>query len=157
MKNFSYKEVNELATNYAKYYISVREKLQQQPLGFDDFFDKLQVNGSINFEPQIDLVINRLNETLEMFGKRGYKYWGKTTRSPIRQKFNEGYTLSEMLDVIEAKKEWLGDTKMHKFFRPKTLFGNKFESYLNETTKPLEATSDDKFTNAYNEALNDNF
>ena len=35
--------------------------------------------------------------------------------------------------VIDIKtKEWLHDATMSKYLRPETLFGTKFESYLNE-------------------------
>ena len=36
------------------------------------------------------------------------------------------------MDVIDTKaKEWMG-TDMEKYLRPETLFGSKFENYLNQ-------------------------
>ena len=36
--------------------------------------------------------------------------------------------------VIDAKyREWHGSAKMAKYLRPETLFGTKFDSYLNES------------------------
>ena len=35
-----------------------------------------------------------------------------------------------MLDIKSS--QWLNDSKMEKFLRPETLFGTKFEGYLNE-------------------------
>ena len=46
---------------------------------------------------------------------------------------------------------------MHKYFRPMTIFGNKFEDYLNESTKPLTETKDEQFSQAINRAANDTY
>jgi hypothetical protein len=36
------------------------------------------------------------------------------------------------MTVIDKKcQEWLGDPKMQQYLRPETLFGTKFEGYLN--------------------------
>lgn len=34
--------------------------------------------------------------------------------------------------------EWLGNDKMDRYLRPETLFGTKFESYLNESPVPQQ-------------------
>ena len=45
---------------------------------------------------------------------------------------NEGYVLDDFIDVIDKKhKEWVG-TEWEKFLCPETLFGTKFEKYLNQ-------------------------
>lgn len=50
----------------------------------------------------------------------------------IRARLSEGYTLLDMLAVIDKKtEEWL-DTDYAKYLRPETLFGNKFQGYLNQ-------------------------
>jgi len=44
---------------------------------------------------------------------------------------NDGYKLEDFQTVISKKcAEWKG-TDMEKYLRPETLFGTKFESYLN--------------------------
>jgi len=155
--SMNYNEVKTIATKYAEYCVSIREKLNQTPMDFDDFYERVQSYSTTKLEPKIDEVINFLNATAQTYGKRGFQMKGKKIRSLIKQKFNEGFDTHDFCDVIRVKSAWLGDKDMHKYFRPSTLFGNKFEDYLNETTQPLEPTTDDKFTNAYNEALNDNF
>ena len=38
-----------------------------------------------------------------------------------------------MLEVIDKKAaDWLGDPKVEQYLRPSTLFGTKFEQYLNQ-------------------------
>ena len=50
----------------------------------------------------------------------------------INARINEGHTLEEFRIVIEKKcAEWIG-TEHEKYLRPETLFGTKFEGYLNQ-------------------------
>lgn len=52
---------------------------------------------------------------------------------PIEEKLRQGFTVSQLEYVIKVKsKQWLGNGKMEKYLRPSTLFGDKFESYLQE-------------------------
>ena len=50
---------------------------------------------------------------------------------------NEGFTLEDFKQVHRNKSSWLNDKKMSSYYRPATLYGTKFESYLQEeaTTK----------------------
>ena len=74
-------------------------------------------------------IIGYLNEAC---GTR-YTETAKATQRLINARFNEGFTLEDFKQVIDIKAaEWLGDAKMNAFLRPETLFGTKFESYLNQ-------------------------
>lgn len=62
-----------------------------------------------------------------------YKHTSSKTRTCIHARLAEGFTLDDFKTVIDKKcDEWLGDPKMEKYLRPETLFGTKFESYLNQ-------------------------
>lgn len=64
--------------------------------------------------------------------KTQYKATTKTTTKHINARFREGFTEDDFVKVIDKKvKEWKG-TDMEKYLRPQTLFGTKFESYLNQ-------------------------
>lgn len=66
-------------------------------------------------------------------GKK-YKASTKSTRSLINARIKDGFTLDDFKKVIDNKiRDWAHDPKMSKFIRPETLFGTKFESYLNES------------------------
>ena len=53
-------------------------------------------------------------------------------RRSITARLNEGYSVSDFKRVIDIKVEdWLHDEHMSQFIRPKTLFSNKFDEYLN--------------------------
>ncbi len=74
-------------------------------------------------------IVSYLNE---LIGTR-YKATTPKTKELIRARWNEGFRTDDFKAVIEIKKaEWLGDTKMEKYLRPSTLFGTRFESYLNQ-------------------------
>lgn len=66
--------------------------------------------------------------------KAGTKFKASTekTKTLISSRLNEGFTIDDFKRVIDIKvKEWIG-SEWEKFLRPETLFGNKFESYLNQ-------------------------
>ena len=70
--------------------------------------------------------------------KAGTSFRGtsKDTRKHIKARFDEGYTLDDFKAVIDHKaKEWKG-TEMAGYLRPCTLFGTKFEAYLNQRGAP---------------------
>ena len=73
-------------------------------------------------------IISYLNE------KAGtkYKHSSSKTKACIHARISEGFTLDDFKTVIDKKcSEWLRDEKMEKYLRPETLFGTKFEGYLN--------------------------
>lgn len=78
----------------------------------------------------------------------GTNYKDKTanTRKHISARLNEGYTFDDFALVIDKKaSEWKGTT-MEQYLRPDTLFGTKFESYLNQRiNKPKSNNERDLF------------
>ena len=75
-------------------------------------------------------IVSHLNE------KAGTKYRATSakTKTVIHARLAEGFTLEDFKTVIDKKcSEWLG-TDYEKFLRPETLFGTKFEGYLNQNT-----------------------
>jgi uncharacterized phage protein (TIGR02220 family) len=121
----------------------------------NDFTEKYREGIDVVTEDRIDYIIDYLNEILVTWGKRGYKKNGKKIRSLLRTKFKQGFTAIDIEDVINIKVKWLDNPDMHKYFRPDTLFGNKFESYLNEFHKPPITNSYDKFNQAYTDSNKD--
>ena len=55
------------------------------------------------------------------------------TKTCINARLKEGFTVEDFKTVIDVKcKQWLKDDRMKGYLRPETLFGTKFEGYLNE-------------------------
>jgi phage replication O-like protein O len=70
-----------------------------------------------------------------------YKATTRKTISLINARLNEKHVEKDFYTVIENKcADWLYDSKMKKFLRPVTLFGTKFESYLNQV--PIKKKAD---------------
>lgn len=60
-----------------------------------------------------------------------YKASCKSTRRHVLARRGEGYGIPDFRDVVGFKaRQWGGDPKMRQYLRPETLFGAKFESYL---------------------------
>ncbi|WP_462410365.1 conserved phage C-terminal domain-containing protein [Neobacillus sp. Marseille-QA0830] len=78
--------------------------------------------------PIVDIV-DYLNEQTNA----NYKSTTKKTRQLIKARCKEGFTLKDFKKVIDLKTvEWLNDRHMSQYLRPETLFGTKFEAYLNQ-------------------------
>ena len=72
-------------------------------------------------------IIDYLNEKAQT----RYKATTAKTRSLINARLSEGFVVGDFKTVIDKKcAEWKG-TEFEKFLRPETLFGTKFEGYLN--------------------------
>lgn len=73
-------------------------------------------------------VIDHLNDAT---GK-SFKASSALAVKHLNARFNEGYTVGDCIKVIDnMAAEWGGDPKMERFLRPETLFGSKFDGYLN--------------------------
>ncbi len=77
-------------------------------------------------------VVSYLNKKAD----KSFKHKTAKTRSLIKARFKDGFTIDDFKKVIDIKAaQWLTDSNMSQYLRPETLFGNKFEGYLNEKTK----------------------
>lgn len=104
---------------------------------------KISWGGEKNFTPyinnikqEIDTNITQEKDIVEFLNEKlntNFKPTSKNTRKHINARLSEGYTVDDFKTVIEKKvAEWGDDPKMAKYLRPDTLFGSKFESYLNQ-------------------------
>lgn len=61
-----------------------------------------------------------------------YKATTANTRKLVKARLKEGFTVDEIKLVIDKKcADWGNNPAMVEYLRPETLFGNKFEGYLN--------------------------
>mgnify|MGYP003118719482 CR=1 FL=1 len=80
-------------------------------------------------------IIKNVIEFLNNKTNKNFTTKSSKTISCINSRLKEGFIENDFIKVIEIKTEkWLG-TSMEEYLRPITLFGNKFDSYLNETNK----------------------
>lgn len=93
--------------------------------------EKKGKNGN-KYTAEIREVIAFLNE---MTGQN-YRPTSQNAVKNITARMNEGFSVEDFKTVIYKKvKEWK-DTDNAKYLRPETLFGTKFESYLNQLDTP---------------------
>jgi uncharacterized phage protein (TIGR02220 family) len=77
-------------------------------------------------------IISYLNNKLNT----KYRTKNKETQKHIKARLKDGYTLDDFKKVIDKKYiDWHGNVDMEQYLRPQTLFGTKFESYLNAPIK----------------------
>ena len=86
--------------------------------------------------PSAHRLFSSIIDYLNKQAKREYRPTTEKTKSLIRARLREGFTEQDFRTVIDKKvEEWLGDDKMDKYLRPSTLFGTKFEDYLNQKSE----------------------
>ncbi|VSJ79709.1 replication protein [Streptococcus pneumoniae] len=82
---------------------------------------------------------------LNQVANKRYKFVDKTKRL-LLARFKEGYTLEDFKQVIDIKTaEWKDSPEFSKYLRPETLFGSKFDGYLNQKPKTIKGESEDNF------------
>lgn len=80
------------------------------------------------------LIIDHLNQKVG----RSYKVTEKW-KSFIRARWNEGQRLNDFKQVVDTKADqWLNNAEMAKYLRPQTLFGPKFDEYLQERPRETQ-------------------
>ena len=79
-------------------------------------------------------IVSHMNEVMGT----GYKPKTAKTQRLIKARLDEGFTIDDFKRVHEIKHAEWKDSDYAKFLRPETLYGTKFESYLNQKSgKPL--------------------
>ena len=75
---------------------------------------------------------------------KNFKPTTNKTQTSIEARWNEGFVVDDFKKVINAKaNDWKHDEKMSKYLRPETLFGTKFEGYLNESVSSEDVKETD--------------
>ena len=83
---------------------------------------------------EITDVINHLNRVAAANFSPGFD----DTKKAIDNLLNLGFTVDDLKDVVDRKwNDWKG-TEFENYVRPATLFGKKFETYLNESRTPKQ-------------------
>ena len=100
--------------------------------------DELKNIGVDERQSHDALMVSRVVDYLNRSCRTEFKPATAATSRLIIARENEGFGFDDFRAVIDAKKaEWLSDPKMNQYLRPQTLFGPKFEGYLNQSRKPV--------------------
>jgi uncharacterized phage protein (TIGR02220 family) len=127
-ENGSYTLIEDCQSSGSHMTVKCQHRLGKVSIGKDSI-DILSEDEPQTESHPYSKIINYLNT------KAGtqYKSTSKKTQTLIKARFSERFTEQDFYKVIDNKvATWLNDSKMNKFLRPETLFGTKFEGYLNE-------------------------
>jgi uncharacterized phage protein (TIGR02220 family) len=110
----------------------------------DDYDSRLQQKNTTDIKDNVaqapSLPYAEIVEYMNLKCETKYKPSSKKTQTLINARIKEGFALDDFKTVIDKKAaEWLTDTKMNQYLRPETLFGTKFESYLQQAVKRIES------------------
>ena len=99
------------------------------------------INNIVENSEKHDMkVITEIVDYLNEKAHKNYRPNSKTTMEHINERLKEGRTLSDFKQVIDNRcATWLG-TDMEQYICPETLFGSKFEKYLNAPAPRLRGS-----------------
>lgn len=122
---------NPLTENYAQLNTNIINNLNNKELNNNKEIYKESWECDEYVKHLTKALIEYLNEKVN----RAFKPNNPKTESLVRARLRDGFKETDFINVIETKsEEWL-DTEMEKYLRPDTLFGTKFENYVNQRRK----------------------
>ena len=133
--------VNEEACNSEENFCSVDENAHKENKNARGHGFKSDTNNPSTKDPSIKNIKNtvffqktafEIIEYLNLKTGKNFKSTTKATTRLIKARLNEGFSVEDFKTVIDnMKSRWTG-TKFQQYLAPTTLFGNKFETYLNQ-------------------------
>lgn len=104
-----------------------------------DYQESTTENNVSEEKPPKVVRTDETNHIIDYLNKQtGKKYSVKTKKTAqlIHRLLDNGFTVDDFKKVIDIKtQQWLNNEKMNQYLRPRTLFSEKFEDYLNESSK----------------------
>ena len=94
-----------------------------------------------------DFVITATDKIVGYLNKKAHTNFNtnsKLTRRYIFERLAEGYAMQDFKTVIDKKYDDWAETEFEKYLRPSTLFGDRFEEYLNESKRKKKYCSSEE-------------
>jgi uncharacterized phage protein (TIGR02220 family) len=131
-----------LENNQDKVVDNVQQEYRDKSIDNRDIDNKIIDDNICSPAKQDNVPYKEIIDYLNLKNNSNYRYTTKTTKEKIKARLNDGFTLEDFKMVIDKKvEEWTG-TNMEQYLRPETLFGTKFESYLNQKTTKVLSNSE---------------
>lgn len=107
-----------------------KEYIVEENFIFPDYLsekavEQIKKGNPKNYEFRIPIAY--LNQVTD----KNFQFVEKNTKL-VKSRLTEGYTLDDFKKVVDLKFDEWKATDMSKYIRPETLFGNKFDGYLNQ-------------------------
>lgn len=104
--------------------------------------DSLTTYPTVSDNEEEDIPYKEIISYLNEKANRNYRPNIQKNKTLIKARWSEGFRLDDFKHVIDTTvKDWSG-TKYEKYLRPETLFGSKFEGYLNQAPRIKTETID---------------
>lgn len=143
-------QLNELVGSETEYAIQKRlQRVKEDNVQKLSGKCRLEIELEKELEKELDIdkekipysdIIKYLNEATNKSFKVTQKW-----KDLIKARWNEGQRLDDFKKVIDVKtNQWLNNQEMNKYLRPATLFGNKFDDYLNEYRPQVNSSISDE-------------
>ena len=102
---------------------------------------QITTNNNVNKENNKKIPCKHSENIKEILTYLNNKLGSKfRTANGLKARLTEGFTVIDAKKVIDIKfAEWIADEKMRQYLRPDTLFGTKFDSYLNQESQVQQA------------------
>lgn len=139
-------------TDCSKRANGVAQNEQTNTRDYSEITTEITTDNNSRAEPdsvaeKIKTIVDYLNEKTDSH----YKATTPKTKQLVQARLKEGFSVDDFKTVIDKKTAtWLKDSKMNKYLRPLTLFGTKFEDYLNEKVKGQPDKNDPYYTEKIN-------
>lgn len=122
------------------YQMDTQDRLSKGSLDKDSLTTYPTVSDNEEEDIPYKEIISYLNEK----ANRNYRPNIQKNKTLIKARWSEGFRLDDFKHVIDTTvKDWSG-TKYEKYLRPETLFGSKFEGYLNQAPRIKTETTDER-------------
>nr|DAT67394.1 MAG TPA: replisome organizer protein [Caudoviricetes sp.] len=133
---------NVLNPTEENFHTPMEEKVKDNNTSFNNTSNNTRdIKDIVEHSPTEPVPYQEVVEYLNQKTGKNFKHTSKVTQRHIRARLAEGFTVSDFKQVIDKKcNDWLRDQKMKEYLRPETLFGTKFESYLNSKTTTTKQT-----------------
>lgn len=147
---FEFIKMAEIKDNYTRDLEVADKKLsleEEVEVEEEEYKEEVEGEGEIPPPPKKDLMpeIKEIIDYLNTIVGTSFRATTKKTKELIKVRLSEGFSIDDFKTVIDKKfTEWGTDEKMSAFLRPETLFGNKFEGYLNQQVKEGRGTDKTK-------------
>ena len=115
--------------------------LQNDPTIITSLNNTSLINTNLNKKELVEqkpetIPYREIIEYLNQQTGKSFKHSAAGNKKVIKARWNEGYKLDQFKRVIDNKcQEWMHDSRMNAYLQPSTLFGNKFDQYLNQRTR----------------------
>ena len=144
--NFNKKKFDKTKWYTIDYQRVNRRCVQNEQTYTRDYQESTTENNNVPEEKPLKVVwTEETRHIIDYLNKRaGKKYSVKTKKTAqlIHKLLDNGFTVEDFERVIDIKcKQWLNNEKMNQYLRPRTLFSEKFEDYLNEAPARVQQAS----------------